>query len=275
MIKRILAFLVPLALIAAACQSGPAPTGTPRAGRTRTRVAADVTQNAPEATATLAATSDTAGSQELTSTPPATQDLQSYILTQAYSQYTPIASLTPQPQTTGVVVSPAAGSQSSLHITSSIPLDTPTPHFDAPASVIVSGPVAIANAINTATCIINGVGDCTSTIPQGSAVYFTWNFGVQGSQAFSWGNAAVVVQKDGQPYKWFQANNTAKPAPADGQMSTLAVGDQAVFRGGIDNIQPGTYSAKLVMCLASVEECNAGTGWQDVGGDTVQFVVNP
>jgi len=269
MVKRLAFFLVPLVLLVAACQSAPPASGTPRAGRTRTRVPTEAAVTSlPEVTGTAAPS----GTSEATAggTPQPTFDFQGFILTQAYSKFTSMPGATAVPPPTNVTQS-----QSSVAVTSSVPLATATPHFSAPASVIVSGPVAIANAINTAECVINGVGACTSTIAEGASVYFTWHFGVQGSQAFKWGNAAVVVQKDGQQFKWFQANNTAKPPPAAGQISTLAVGDQALFRGGLDNVQPGSYSAKLVICQASVEECDAGTGWQDVGGDTVQFVVNP
>jgi hypothetical protein len=263
--KRFLAILISLMVLLAACQS-PAVTNTPRPGRTRTRVPSGSPTTLPQDTATVAPTT-AATDSSAASTPQPTFDFQGFILTQAYSKFTPPPGSTPQPQST--IVTPSGA------VTSSVPLDTATPHFSAPAAVIVSGPVSISNAINKATCVINGVGDCTPTISLGASVYVTWTLGIQGSQAFKWGNAAVVFQKDGKQFKWLQANNSAQKPPEAGQISTLAVGDQAIFRGGLDNIQPGAYSAKLVICLASVEQCNAGAGWQDVGGDTVRFAVNP
>lgn len=272
MVKRFATLLLPLALILAACQSAPTGGGnntTPRANRTR--VPTEAATQADSGTAAPAPTTASTDSAASTSQP--TLDLQGYILTQAYSNFTPMpqATLVPQPTNSAATHASSSGSEAG---TSGVPLDTPTQGFAAPASVIVSGPVSIAGGINQVTCVIDGVGDCTTVVPQGDNVYFTWSFGVQGSQAFKWGDAAVVVQKDGQQFKWFQANNSALPPPADGQIAILAVGDRALFRGGVDKVQPGTYTAKLEICLGSVEQCNAGTGWQDVGGDTVRFVVN-
>lgn len=145
----------------------------------------------------------------------------------------------------------------------------------APASVIVSGRILINDAVNTATCEIRNVGDCTPGMQRGVTLFFTWTFGVRSSEAFEWGNAAVVIERDGQPFKWSQAGDGLHLPPEEGESPRLLPGEQAVFRAGLDEAQSGAYTARLVMCVHPVADCNAGNGWQDVGGDIINFVIWP
>jgi hypothetical protein len=133
----------------------------------------------------------------------------------------------------------------------------------------------IPNAVNTAECEIRKVGDCTPAMARDVTLFFTWTFGVRGSEPFQWGNAAVIVERDGQPFKWSQTNNGLQPPPKKDEPSRLLTGQQARFAAGLDEAEPGVYTARLTMCLAPVADCNAGIGWQDVGGDVITFVIAP
>ena len=101
MTKRLLTALLPLAMILAACQSAPSDS-TPRAGRTRTPNAA--------ITATLEAVDAAAGPPGTQApaprTPEPTFDFPAFILTQAYSQFTPLAANTPLPAATAATGAP-------------------------------------------------------------------------------------------------------------------------------------------------------------------------
>jgi hypothetical protein len=197
-----------------------------------------------------------------------TQDMISLLVTQAYSQVT----VTPR-ATEPVLVTSTPTLQSPINIAH---FSTPTPtQASALASVIFSEPVQITNAVNTADCKIRGVGDCTTTMQAGNTLFFTWTFGVQGPQSFSWGQAAVVVARNGETYTWTQTGNMLVSAPdsTKDEYWTLAVGQSAQFAGSLDNPEPGQYTARLMMCTLSPAECNAGQGWQNVGGAAIRFVI--
>lgn len=191
------------------------------------------------------------------------------LVTQAYMQ------VTPAPQTTQ---SPPAET-TPVSVPSDIArLLTPTATLDpAPASVIFSEPILITNAVNTADCKIRNFGDCTPTMRSGETLFFTWTFGVRGAGTFDWGQAAVAITRDGQAFKWAQVGNgLVRPPTADTNESwTLQVGQSAKFAAGLEDAQAGYYTAQLVMCTLSPNECNAGQGWQNVGGEAINFVVTP
>ncbi|MBM4424146.1 MAG: hypothetical protein FJ030_12290 [Chloroflexi bacterium] len=72
-----------------------------------------------------------------------------------------------------------------------------------------------------------------------------------------------------------QPSSTLHPPPDEDENSILFVGKVAEFQAGLDNAQPGQYTARLVMCPLNVAECNEGKGWQNVGGDSINFVITP
>jgi hypothetical protein len=153
---------------------------------------------------------------------------------------------------------------------------TPTAPANAvPASAIISEPIVLTNAVNTADCKIRNMGDCTPTMPVGTDLYFTWTFGYHSPQRFTWGNAAVIITRDGQPFVWTQVGNGLKKPPPKDVGWILSNGQTAEFRAGMEDVQPGAYKAWLVMCTLSPFECNDGKGWQEVGGDTINFVITP
>ncbi len=98
---------------------------------------------------------------------------------------------------------------------------------------------------------------------------------MRGSQPFIWGNAAVSITRDGAPFQWSQEGNGLLPSPKENESALLCVGDHAEFRAGTKNIQPGSYTARLVMCTLTPADCNAGKGWQNVGGDVINFLIAP
>jgi hypothetical protein len=187
----------------------------------------------------------------------------SYLVTQAYANTTPEPAATLAPATTEAPVT-----------VGSAPTATATT-ASAPQSLITSEPVAIPNAVNTATCLVSGVGPCSPTLPKGASLFFTWTFGVRGSQPFTWGNAAVSITRDGAPFQWSQVGNGLLPAPKENESALLRVGDHAEFRAGTENIQPGLYTAHLVMCTLTPVDCSAGNGWQNVGGDVINVLIVP
>lgn len=155
-------------------------------------------------------------------------------------------------------------------------LVTPTAFAPAPAQVISARAVTIPNAVNDATCTVQGVGLCTPTITAGNAVFMNWQLGVRGSQQFRWTRALIVITRDGGAFQSVPVADGRNPSPPDeskGEPWILSVGATAEFRAGIENIQPGYYTAQLRVCLLEPDECDLGRGWQDVGGDTVQFLV--
>lgn len=190
------------------------------------------------------------------------------LVTQAYMQ------VTPAPQTTRPSASTAA---TSVIVPSDMArLLTPTATLNpAPASVIFSEPILIANAVNSADCKIRNLGDCTPTMQAGATLFFTWTFGVEGGVTFNWGQAAVVITRNGQEFKWTQVGNVWGQVPDTDESWTLLNGQTAKFTAALDNAKPGYYTARLVMCTLTVAECNQGPGWQNVGGEAISFVVTP
>ncbi len=199
-------------------------------------------------------------------TPEPTFDFPSYLLTQAYAAYTPAPSETPL----------AAPAVTATRVPDNLFIFTATPApTSASTSVILIEPIQIPNAVNTADCKISRVGDCAPTMNAGVNLFFTWKFGVRGSESFSWGNAAVVVVRDGAQFRWTQVGNGLVKPPGIDQGWSLRVGQMAEFRAGLEKAQPGHYTARLLMCALSPIECNAGQGWQNVGGEAIDFVITP
>ena len=227
--------------------------------------------NAPAPTSTpFPPTAAGTATPEVGYTPPPTRDVIGELVTQAYILVTPAPRSTQPPTTTAMPLTVPPGINRLL---------TPTATLNpAPGSVIVSEPILIANAVNTADCKIRDVGNCTPTMREGVTVYFTWTFGVRGAGTFDWGQAAVVITRNGQALKWTQTGNglvRRPPDPEKNESWTLLVGQMAEFRAGLENAQPGYYVARLLMCRLSMAECNQGQGWQNVGGDAINFVVTP
>jgi hypothetical protein len=193
----------------------------------------------------------------------------SELVTQAYILLTPAPRSTQPPLLTAGAVSTLPPNVAALL--------TPTATLNpAPASVIFSEPILIPNAVNTADCKIRNGGDCAPMMQADTTLFFTWTFGVRGATPFEWGQAAAVITRNGQPFKWTQVGNMARvPNPDKNESWTLNVGETAAFSAGLDNAQPGYYAARLVMCRLSLAECNQGQGWQNVGGDTINFVITP
>jgi hypothetical protein len=231
-------------------------------GRTRTPTATAVAiKSTPPPTLAATATSDA------TRVPAVTQNILGLLLTQAYSQITPAPTAT-EPN--------AAVTTAPTMLVSTGGAVPPTAESDrVPASLILNEPIQIENAINTVDCKIRGVGDCATSMQAGNTIFLTWTFGVGGDRAFHWGQAAVVITRDGETFKWSQAGNGLVKPPAKDAGWTLNVGQSAKFAGSLDNAQPGYYVARLWMCTLTTTECNAGQGWQSVGGEAVQFVIVP
>ena len=230
---------------------------------------------APTRAATVISTSlpvsaaDTATSVAGRTSPPI-QDVISMLVTQAYFQVTPIPQVTQSPLSTAATAATVPENIARLL--------TPTATLDpAPDSVIFSEPILIANAVNTADCKIRNVGNCTPAMQAGVTLFFTWTFGVQGAEAFNWGQAAVAITRDGQPLSWTLVGNglVLSPDSAKNQSWTLQVGQAAQFRAGLENAQRGYYTARFLMCMLSPNECSAGQGWQNVGGEAINFVIGP
>lgn len=195
-----------------------------------------------------------------------TQDVISMLVTKAYQRATPAARATQLPRSTPAAI---------WSIPSSIArLLTPTATLDpAPALVIFGEPTLIPNAVSTADCKIRNVGDCTPRMQAGVTLFFTWTFGVRSAETFNWGQAAVVITRDGHPVSWTLTGNGLVLVPANDQSWTLRAGQSAKFAAGLENAQRGYYEARLLMCMLSPEECSAGQGWQNVGGEAIHFVV--
>lgn len=251
--------------VAAGCtaQRTPPAGAFPPGGQSTT--AATATTTSQPATEAATATPESSNGS-----PVATQDFISLLVTQAYSQVT----LTPH--ATQVAPTEAA---TAMDIPAGIAQYlTPTPTLDpAPASVIFTKPIQITNAVNAADCKIRSVGDCTTVMQAGNTLFFTFTFGVEGAQSFKWSDAAVVVTRNGAAYTWSQTGNMLVKAPdfTKDESWTLNVGQSAKFAGSLDNAQPGSYTAELMMCTLSPEECSAGQGWQSVGGEAIHFVIEP
>jgi len=251
--------LVIIAVVAAACS--PAPTLPSVA-----------------ATPTLAGSATPAPTRRPTTepvgyTPLPTRDLINDLVTLAYTLVTPAPRRTQTPAT--VAASPTTTvTGSNRSATSTAPLNT-APSSVIIADVIIAEPILIQNAVNTADCKIRNIGDCTPTMKSGVDLYFTWRFGVETSGVFQWGQAAVVITKDGQPLTWTQVGNGLVRPPGKDVGWKLTAGKTAEFRAGMEDVTPGSYTARLVMCTLSPIECNANQGWQNVGGEAITFVIVP
>ncbi len=218
---------------------------------------------------TLPPTSQTTSTPEANRTPVPTVDFVSLLVTQAYQSVTLRPRITESPTATAAINSTSANAASR---------PTPTATLNpAPAFVIFSTPIQIANAVSTADCKIRKGGDCAPIMAAGQTLFFTWTFGVRGEGSFQWGQAAIVVTRDGETIQWTQAGNglVRPPDPDKNESWTLNVGQSAEFAGGLENAQPGYYTARLMMCLLSMSDCNAGKGWQPVGGESINFLITP
>lgn len=212
----------------------------------------------PQATAT----------ESVPNTPAPTVDFRSYLLTQAYTFHTPRPSTTPSPGPTATQTqgpTPVGGFVNPTAVPTTAPL----------TSVYFTEPVTITNAVTEALCEIRNIGDCVPQMPKGTSTYFTFTFGVAGGVDFQWGTAAVAIDLNGQSYRWFQADNGLKPPPDEDEMPKILNGESAEFRAGLDNLQPGNYTVRLMICQLTPDECLAGGGWQAVGGQSIQFTITP
>jgi hypothetical protein len=71
-------------------------------------------------------------------------------------------------------------------------------------------------------------------------------------------------------------NGATRTLPPDKDAKwELKVNDIAEFRAGIDKIQAGSYTARLMICTNAPADCRAGNGWQRVGGNYINFTVAP
>lgn len=151
----------------------------------------------------------------------------------------------------------------------------PTPVAPPPAAVVQNSPVTIVGGRNTATCVIPGTGACPATMNAGTDVHLTWTFAVDSAESFEWWEAQIVITRNGETYAVHSARNGLDPVVRDPESTakwTLAVGQSAEFRAGLDDLEPGIYAAYLRLCLGG-EPCGAGGAWTDVGGDTLHFLV--
>jgi hypothetical protein len=233
-------------------------TRTAEAAGQPTHTPAATQEPQPQATAT----------ESVPNTPVPTVDFRGYLLTQAYSLYTPRPSTTPSPGPTATNTqgpTPIGGFVNPTAVPTTAPL----------TSVYFSEPVTITNAVTEALCEIRNIGDCIPQMPKGSSTYYTFTFGVAGGVDFQWGIAAVAIDKDGQSFRWFEADNGLKPPPEEDEMPKILNGESAEFRAGLDNLQPGNYTVRLMMCQLTPAECLAGGGWQAVGGQSIQFTITP
>lgn len=155
-------------------------------------------------------------------------------------------------------------------------LVTPTAHAPPPPLVAMPSSAKIPNVVNTAKCLISNVGDCQPAMQSGVDLHFTWTFGVEGDKQLQWWQAVIIVTRDGQGFRTIWVGNSADPSPAapeDKAMSVINVGQVASFNGGIEDVEPGYYTAFLRMCLMEVPDCDDGRGWTDVGGETINFLI--
>lgn len=204
-------------------------------------------------------------------------DLESQLVTQAYAEVEVARASTPTPVLEAQVanVSGVASTPASQPYVSPL-LVTPTPFAPAPPLVVQSHEVLIPRVVNRATCAIANVGECTPTMTAGVTLHLTWTFIEEGPESFGWWTAQVIVTRDGAPFLTHWAANgreTNPPDPEKGEMWKLNVGEEAEFRAGLENVQPGYYTAQLRMCLMTGANCEVGRGWTMVGGDTIQFLI--
>ncbi len=204
-------------------------------------------------------------------TPGPTTDFSAYLLTQAYAAYTPQASATELPTTPfPATQTPVIGTSSGGLAATAAPTQPP-----APVSLILQEPTQIPTSYITADCKIRDIGDCTSSMSSGITVFLQYTFSVAG-QKYSWGNAAVTTTKDGQQYAWQLVGNALlkkQPDATKNEMNTMTPGGTAIFNAGLGNLQPGHYTARLAICPNTPDLCSAGVGWQNVGGQAVNFVI--
>jgi hypothetical protein len=205
-------------------------------------------------------------------TPIPTYDVVSKLVTQAYALYTP----TPGAAATKAVATTPAPSNTSG---GAVIVATPVPSSNViivPSNVIVNETNNFPNFSNKATCGINRMGDCTPLIKANQDVYFTWTFTNNSTRLFLYGDAMIVINRDGQTFAQMQSNNGRGQLPPDKNAKwQLVVGDFAVFRAGVDKIQPGAYAARLQICQNDPVDCRAGLGWQNAGGEYINFTVTP
>jgi hypothetical protein len=260
--RRILTVLVIATIGLAACGQAPAPITSPV--RTTTVVSTDAPAATDGPTATSAPTAAAAALP--------TQDFSSYLLTQAYSAFTP------QPGATEIVVTPTAtATRAAGGSAASGGRATTAPATALPAGLYVAEPIQIPKAVNSAACTIRNQGDCTKTMPAGVTVDFVFTFGYSANQTFSWGDAAISVSRDNKQIAWSQVGNMFSKPPdfTKNESWSIKVGQTAQFAYGMEKLQPGHYTARLAMCTATPQECSAGQGWQNVGGDAIDFVITP
>jgi hypothetical protein len=243
--------MIPVILSALALAACGGTGGTPPVTQVVELPTQSAATNLPPPTATVA----------VPNTPVPTMDFRSYLLTQAYSMYTPDATSTlpPAPTATATFVPGTGGVIAN-------PTTVPSP---APiTSVYINEPVLLPNAVTEVTCEIRNIGDCVPTMPKGTSTYFNWKFGV------SYGEAAISIERNGQSLRWFLTSDGLKPPPEDEDDSVILLnGENAEFRAGLDNLDTGSYTAHLYICPLTPAECLAGNGWQKVGGQSVQFTI--
>ena len=269
MTKKTFIMAIMAAIIIAACGTVRLP-GVPGAGgQGGTRARASRT-----AAPTVGAL-DPSASTQTAFTPIPTYDVVSKLVTQAYALYTPTpgSAATKAPAATAV----ATAAPSNTGNSDPVPTAAGATIIIVPSNVIVGGSVNFANFTNTATCVIKQIGDCTPMMKPNQDIYLAWRFTNNSVRTFTYGDASVIIVRDGQGFANTPTSNTLtrnRPPDKDAKWE-LKVGESAEFRAGIDRIQPGAYSAYLMICTNVPADCRAGNGWQRAGGETITFTIAP
>lgn len=216
-------------------------------------------------------------------------DFVGLLVTEAYANYdvnptatpaanaflaTPTATVAVQPGTlSGELMGPVEGSAYVSPL-----LVTPTPFKPAPPLVIIPSSPLIAQAEVDAICTRPGIGDCLPTMVAGQDLYFTFQFKDESPKVFEYGASEVVIVRDGVGFATIISTNGRDPNPPPNEddsnvMRTLAVGDTAEFRAGLEDIAPGYYEVRLRLCLMPRDQCELNRGWTYTGGEHIEFLI--
>lgn len=269
MTKKTFIMAITIAIIAAACGTVRIP-GVPGVGG-----AGNVRARPTRTPAPTVGALDPSASTQVAFTPIPTYDVVSKLVTQAYALYTPTPGSAATKAPAATAVAPAAPSNTGA--VDPAPAAAGATIIIVPSNVIVNGSVNFANFTNTATCSIKLIGDCTTLMKQNQDIYFAWRFTNNSVRTFTYGEASVIIVRDGQGFANTPTSNTLtrnRPPDKDAKWE-LKVGESAEFRAGIDKIQPGAYSAYLMICTNVPADCRAGNGWQRTGGETIIFTIAP
>lgn len=179
-----------------------------------------------------------------------------------------VVALTEAPTDNGGVATPISGVTTARDVSA----QPEAPASPDPFPLYPTSPIGLAGVVLQVQCFISNRGDCSTTMPNDIIVHLDWTLGNSNPTDILYTEVGMVYSRNGviQGYQWL---TDFMAGTGEDDLPLLRGGWEAKFRSGIEITEPGIYHTQLLICQAAIDECAAGSGWFELGGVAVQFVI--